>query len=156
MPPEVFGRSRDYVIDKYTGKHAVKDRFERLGVKLDDRELEQVLARIKSSEGTRYFRDVDLLEIAEEVTGKVLKPRPPERIEAVVSVKCGSNVYTTSVTRRLSIIPGVKEVMEISGDYDILVKVEARDSAELNNIVESIRSVKGVESTLTSLVLKKM
>ncbi|MCH1771378.1 MULTISPECIES: homocitrate synthase [Metallosphaera] len=156
MPPEVFGRSRDYVIDKYTGKHAVKDRFERLGVKLDDRELEQVLARIKSSEGTRYFRDVDLLEIAEEVTGKVLKPRPPERIEAVVSVKCGSNVYTTSVTRRLAVIPGVKEVMEISGDYDILVKVEARDSAELNNIVESIRSVKGVESTLTSLVLKKM
>ncbi|MEM4097034.1 MAG: homocitrate synthase, partial [Metallosphaera sp.] len=70
MAPETFGRSRDYVIDKYTGKHALKDRFERLGVKLDDRELEQVLVKIKSSQGTRYFRDVDLLEIAEEVTGK--------------------------------------------------------------------------------------
>lgn len=53
-------------------------------------------------------------------------------------------------------IPGVKEVMEISGDYDIVVRVEARDSTELNNVIESIRSVKGVESTLTSLVLKKM
>jgi homocitrate synthase (EC 2.3.3.14) len=46
--------------------------------------------------------------------------------------------------------------MEISGDYDIVAKVEARDPTELNNIIENIRSVKGVESTLTSLVLKKM
>ena len=156
MPPEVFGRSRDYVIDKYTGKHALKDRFERLGVKLEERELELVLAKIKSSQTTRYFRDVDLLEIAEEVTGKVLKPRPPDRIEAVISIKCASNVYTTSVTRRLASISGIKEVMEISGDYDIVAKVEARDPTELNNIIENIRSVKGVESTLTSLVLKKM
>jgi 2-isopropylmalate synthase len=155
MPPETFGRSRDYVIDKYTGKHAVRDRFERLGVKLTDQELEQVLAKIKST-NSRFLRDVDLLEIAEEVTGKVLKPRPPERIEAIVSIKCDSNVYTTAVTRRLSVIQGVKEVMEISGDYDILAKVEAKDSVELNTIIENIRSVKGVSSTLTSLVLKKM
>ena len=46
--------------------------------------------------------------------------------------------------------------MEISGDYDILAKIEAKDPTELNNIIESIRSVKGVSSTLTSLVLKKM
>jgi len=99
---------------------------------------------------------VDLLELAEEVTGRVLKPRPPEQIEALISVKCDSNVYTTSVTRRLSVINGVKEVMEISGDYDILVKVQAKDSNELNQIIESIRATKGVRSTLTSLVLKKM
>lgn len=156
MPPETFGRSRDYVIDKYTGKHALKNRFERLGVNLTDKELEQVLAKIKSNPSVRFYRDVDLLEIAEEVTGKILKPRPPEKIEAVISIKCDSNVYTTSVTRRLSIIPGIKEVMEISGDYDIIAKVEAKDTAELNEIIENIRAVKGVQSTLTSLVLKKM
>ena len=156
MPPETFGRTRDYVIDKYTGKHALKDRFERLGVKLSDTELDQVLAKIKANPTARYFRDVDLLELAEEVTGRVLKPRPPERIEALIQVKCDSNVYTTSVTRRLSVIQGVKEVMEISGDYDILVRVEAKDTNELNQTIEAIRGVKGVASTLTSLVLKKM
>ncbi len=155
MPPETFGRSRDYVIDKYTGKHALKDRFERLGVKLSEEELEQVLAKIKT-QNSRFLRDVDLLEIAEEVTGKILKPRPPEKIEAMVSIKCDSNVYTTSVTRRISVIQGVSEVLEISGDYDIIAKVEAKDSVELNNTIENIRSVKGVSSTLTSLVLKKM
>jgi len=155
MPPETFGRSRDYVIDKYTGKHALKDGFERLGVKLSEGELEQVLAKIKT-QNTRFLRDVDLLEIAEDVTGKILKPRPPEKIEAMVSIKCDSNIYTTSVTRRISVIPGVSEVLEISGDYDIIAKVEAKDSVELNNVIENIRSVKGVSSTLTSLVLKKM
>jgi len=156
MPPETFGRSRDYVIDKYTGKHALKDRFEKLGVKLTDAELDQVLAKIKANPTIRFYRDVDLLELAESVTGRVLKPRPPENIQALISVKCDSNVYTTSVTRRISVIQGVKEVMEISGDYDILVRVEAKDTNELNQIIENIRSVKGVRSTLTSLVLKKM
>ncbi|ARM76601.1 homocitrate synthase [Acidianus manzaensis] len=156
MPPETFGRTRDYVIDKYTGKHALKDRFERLGVNLTEEELEQVLAKIKSNPSVRFYRDVDLLEIAEDVTGKILKPRPPEKIEGIISIKCDSNIYTTAVTRRLSVIQGVKEVMEISGDYDIIAKIEAKDTTELNTIVENIRSVKGVASTLTSLVLKKM
>lgn len=156
MPPQTFGRNRDYVIDKYTGKHALKDRFEKLGVKLSDSELDQVLAKIKANPSTRFYRDVDLLELAENVTGRILKPRPPENIQAIVSVKCDSNVYTTAVTRRLSVVQGVKEVMEISGDYDIIVKVEAKDTNELNQIIESIRSIKGVRSTLTSLVLKKL
>ncbi|BCU71153.1 homocitrate synthase [Stygiolobus caldivivus] len=156
MPPQTFGRSRDYVIDKYTGKHALKDRFEKLGVKLSDSELDQVLAKIKANPSARFYRDVDLLELAENVTGRILKPRPPENIQAIVSVKCDSNVYTTAVTRRLSVVQGVKEVMEISGDYDIIVKVEAKDTNELNQIIENIRSVKGVKSTLTSLVLKKL
>ncbi|MEJ2780707.1 homocitrate synthase [Stygiolobus sp. CP850M] len=156
MPPQTFGRNRDYVIDKYTGKHALKDRFEKLGVKLSDSELDQVLAKIKANPSARFYRDVDLLELAENVTGRILKPRPPENIQAIVSVKCDSNVYTTAVTRRLSVVQGVKEVMEISGDYDIIVKVEAKDTNELNQIIESIRSVKGVRSTLTSLVLKKL
>jgi len=74
----------------------------------------------------------------------------------LIEVKCDSNVYTTSVARRLSVVPGVKEVMEISGDYDVLVRVEAKDTAELNQTIEAIRGVKGVASTLTSIVLKKM
>jgi len=156
MPPETFGRSRDYVIDKYTGKHALRDRFERLGVKLSETELDQILARIKANPTARFYRDVDLLDLAEEVTGRKLKPRPPDRIEALIHVKCESNIYTTSITRRLMNIQGVKEVMEISGDYDIIVRVEAKDTNELNQIIEAIRAVKGVESTLTSLVLKKI
>jgi len=156
MDPSILNRSRDYVIDKYTGRHALKARFERLGVTLSEPELELVLARIKSNAAVRHYRDVDLLDLAEEVTGKKLKPRPPENVEALVSVKCDSNIYTTAVSRRIASVKGVKEVLEISGDYDILVKVEAKDTIQLNQVIEDLRAIKGVRSTLTSLVLKKM
>jgi len=60
------------------------------------------------------------------------------------------------VSRRIASVKGVKEVLEISGDYDILVKVEAKDTIQLNQVIEDLRAIKGVRSTLTSLVLKKM
>jgi len=96
------------------------------------------------------------LELAEEVTGSKLKPRPPEEIEAVVSIKCEPNVYTTSVTRRLHLIEGVTEVMEISGEYDIVAKISAKEPAQLNQIIEQVRGVKGIRNTTTALVLKKI
>ena len=156
MDPSLLNKGRNYVIDKYTGKHALKSRLDGMGILLNDEQLSDLLNRIKNNQSAKFFRDEELLEIAEEVTGKMLKPRPPEYIEGLVWVKCGSNVYTTSVTRRISIVNNVTEVMEVSGDYDIMVRIKARDPAQLNQVIEDIRSVKGVGSTLSSLVLKKM
>ncbi len=156
MPPEVFGRTRDYVIDKYTGKKALKDRLERLGIRINDEELDKVLLKIKSNPASRTYNDAELIDLVEEVTGRSLKPKPPEGIEAIVSISCDSNVYTTTITRKLANIPGVTELMEISGDYDIVAKIKVKDVIELNKVIETIRSIKGVKSTLTSLVLKKL
>jgi len=156
FPPELVGRTRDYTIDKYTGKKAVKARLEKLGVHVDEEELEKVVEAIKSRPDIRYLRDEDLLEVVEEVTGKRLRLRPPENIEALVMVKCGSNIYTTSVARRLSILPGVREVLEVTGERDIVLKVEVSTPVELNQVIESIRSLRGVEETYTMLVLKRL
>jgi len=155
-PPDWVGRSRDYTIDKYTGRKALQARLERLGVRVSDEELLQILRRIKERSEARWLRDEDLLEIAEEVTGRRLRLRPPEEIEALVTVRCDSNIYTTSVARRLSIIPGVEEVLETTGENDILLRVRARTPAELNQVIEAIRSVRGVRSTYTMLVLRKL
>ncbi len=155
-PPEMIGRSRDWVIDKYTGKKAVKARLERLGVQVSEEELDLIVKKIKERTGTRSWRDEDLLELVEEVTGRRVLLRPPEKLEALVWVKCESNIYTTAIARRISAIPGVVEVMEVTGEYDIIVKISVRDQQELNNVVETIREVKGVQSTHTQLVLKKM
>ena len=155
-PPEWVGRTRDYTIDKYTGRKALKARLERLGVRVSDEELMEILRRVKERSEARWLRDEDLLEIAEEVTGRALRLRPPEHIEALVTVRCDSNIYTTSVARRLSIIPGVEEVIEVTGENDILLRVRARNPVELNQVVEAIRSVRGVRSTYTMLVLRKL
>lgn len=155
-PPELIGRVRDWVIDKYTGKKAVKARLERLGVFLNDDEIEKIVLKIKERSDIRYWRDEDLLELVEETTGRKILLKPPENIEAIIWIKCQSNVYTTSVARRISLITGVVEVMEITGEYDIAVKVSVKDQVKLNEIVEQIRAIKGVQSTYTQLILKKL
>lgn len=155
-PPELIGRVRDWVIDKYTGKKAVKARLERLGVFLNDDEIEKIVLKIKERSDIRYWRDEDLLELVEETTGRKILLKPPENIEAIIWIKCQSNVYTTSVARRISLITGVVEVMEVTGEYDIAVKVSVKDQVKLNEIVEQIRAIKGVQSTYTQLILKKL
>jgi len=155
-PPELVGRTRDYTIDKYTGKKAVKARLEKLGVSVGEEELKKIVEVIKSRPNIRYLRDEDLLEIVEEVTGRKLRLRPPESIEALIMVKCESNTYTTSVARRLSVLPGVKEVLEVTGEKDIVLKVEVSTPIELNRVIEGIRSLRGVKETYTMLVLKKL
>ncbi len=154
-PPEMVGRSRDYVIDKYTGKKAVKARLEKLGVSVSDKELEEIVRRIKQRPDIRYLRDEDLLQIASEVTGKPLALTVPRGVEAIVLVKTNSNIYTTSIARRLMAIPGVEEVLEVTGDNDIVLRVKARNTEELNQVVEQIRTIPGVASTYTMLVLKR-
>ena len=125
-------------------------------MRVSDEELVEILRRVKQRAGARWLRDEDLLEIAEEVTGRALRPRPPEEIEALVTVKCEANIYTTSVARRLSIIPGVEEVAEVTGENDILLRVRAKNPVELNQVVEAIRSTRGVRETYTMLVLRRI
>ncbi len=156
FPPELVGRTRSYTIDKYTGRKAVKARLEQLGVILPDDVLERVVLEIKRNPEKKFFADDDLLELVEAITGEKLVPRPPSMIEALVAVKCAPNTYTTSVARRISMLPGVIEVAEVSGDFDIEVRIRARDTAELNQVIESVRSIRGVESTYTRIILKKL
>ena len=155
FPPEMIGRSRDYVIDKYTGKKAVKAKLEKLGIKVDDETLMKILEEIKKS-NLRFLTDDTLISIAEKVSGKVLRPRATENIEAIVWIKVDSNTFTGSVARKLSMIDGIKEISEITGDYDLLVRIEAPDHKVLNAILDTIRGMKGIVSTHTQIVLKKM
>ena len=155
FPPEMIGRSRDYVIDKYTGKKAVKAKLEKLGIKVDDDTLLKILEEIKKS-NLRVLTDDILISIAEKVMGKSLRPKATENIEAIAWIKVDSNVFTSSVARKISMIDGVKEIAEVTGDYDLMVKIEAPDHKLLNTILDSIRGVKGIQSTHTQIVLKKM
>jgi len=155
FPPAIVGRQREIVISKYSGKVAVEDRLKRLGVALSDDELMCVLSAIKEKPEIRSYRDVDLLELAEKATGKKLEVQVPKKIEALVMVKCESNVYTTAVARRILWIKGVERVLEISGDFDIEVLINVDSISQMNDVLENIRIIKGVTATNTRVVLKK-
>jgi 2-isopropylmalate synthase len=98
---------------------------------------------------------VDLIELAEKISGKNFSAKVPRKIEALILIKCESNVYTSAVARKLRAIKGIEKVYEISGNYDIEISLNANSTSELNNTLEQVREIDGVIATETRLVLKK-
>jgi 2-isopropylmalate synthase len=153
--PAILGRERKIVIDKYTGKSAVQSRLDEYDIEVSPAELEVIVTRIKNigDERKRIF-DADILEIAEQVTGREIDVIPRD-ISAMVMLEVESQVYTSSVVRRLRGFQNVNNVYEITGDYDIHAFVNVENVMALNNLIEEIRTVPGVKRTETRMVLKK-
>jgi len=156
IPPEVVNQSREIVIDKYTGKAAVKNRLAEMGVEVDGEKLGEIVGKIKekASKGKSRFTDVDVLEIADDVLELDLRSRTPKRIEALVSFSLNSTSYTTRATRKIVALDEVDQVYEVTGDNDIMAHLEVKSIGSLNEIIEDFRNMEEVERTSTSLILK--
>ncbi|MEM0058347.1 MAG: Lrp/AsnC family transcriptional regulator [Candidatus Bathyarchaeia archaeon] len=58
-----------------------------------------------------------------------------------------------AIAEQISKFPEVQEVHIISGDWDILIKVKERDVDAVGKfVVDKLRTVKGIEKTLTCMV----
>lgn len=153
--PALLGRERKIVIDKYTGKTAVAARLEEYGIEVSAAELEVIVTRIKNlGDQRKQLFDADILEIAEQVTGRELDVIPHD-ISAMLMVEVESHVYTSAVVRRLRGFTNVSQVYEITGDYDINAFVNVENVMALNNLIEEIRTIQGIKRTDTRMVLKK-
>jgi len=70
------------------------------------------------------------------------------------SYKSGGGVSQRDVARRIASFPEVQEVHIITGDWDIIVKVKMESVDELGQfVVDKLRMVRGVDKTLTCVVL---
>src|SRR5258706_884687 len=153
--PSMLGRERKIIIDKYTGKSAVASRLEEYDIEVSAAELEVIVTRIKNlGDERKQLFDADILEIAEQITGRAIDVIPRD-ISAMVMLEVESQVYTSSVVRRLRSFKNVNNVYEITGDYDINAFVNVENVMALNNLIEEIRTVQGVKRTETRMVLKK-
>ena len=153
--PSILGRERKIVIDKYTGKSAVMARLDEYGIEVSAAELEVIVSRIKNiGDQRKQLFDADILEIAEQVTGRAIDVIPHD-ISAMVMVEVESHVYTSTVVRRMRSFTNVSSVYEVTGDYDISAFVNVENVAALNNLIEEMRTVQGVKRTETRMVLKK-
>jgi 2-isopropylmalate synthase len=153
--PALLGRERKIVIDKYTGRSAVAARLDEYGIQVSNAELEVIVTRIKTlGDKRKQLFDTDIIEIAEQVTGREIDVIPHD-ISAMVMLEVESHVYTTSVVRRLRGFTNASHIYEITGDYDISAFVNVENVMALNNLIEEIRTVPGVKRTETRMVLKK-
>ena len=54
-------------------------------------------------------------------------------------------------------LPEVEEVSIVTGDLDMIVKVSMRDVDELNDfVIYKLRTIEGIEKTVTSVVLTEV
>ncbi len=61
--------------------------------------------------------------------------------------------YHREVEQALAKLRQVQAIHAISGEYDIAVMLEADDSASLNELIDDIGLLEGIERTTTSVVL---
>ncbi len=61
-----------------------------------------------------------------------------------------------SVGRALRKVAGVREVLSVTGEYDIIVRIEARDvESALRVVKDSILPIEGIRKTVTSIVVER-
>ena len=61
--------------------------------------------------------------------------------------------YEAEVMKELNKIPGVQEVYQLYGVYDIIIKMEAESMKELKEIVSLIRKLEKIRTSLTLICI---
>ena len=70
-------------------------------------------------------------------------------------IEVESHTYTSAVVRRLRNFSSITNVYEIAGAYDISAFIKVDTMYEMNNLIEELRTIPGVKTTDTRMVLKK-
>jgi Lrp/AsnC family leucine-responsive transcriptional regulator len=52
------------------------------------------------------------------------------------------------------VIPGVMELILLTGSFDYMVRVACRDQTQLMEIIEQLRARAGADNTLSRIILK--
>lgn len=95
------------------------------------------------------------LEDSGVIVGYTVRLRPdakPDEISAWMSVAVEGN-QTRAVIASLLGEPGVAELHDTNGRWDLLAELRAGSLAELSQVLERIRLIRGISSTETSLHL---
>jgi Lrp/AsnC family transcriptional regulator for asnA, asnC and gidA len=69
----------------------------------------------------------------------------------------GEKINQYEVAQLIQALPQVEEVSIVTGEIDIIVKVALKDVDELNDfVIYKMRNIKGIEKTVTSVVLAEV
>lgn len=103
------------------------------------------------SEGTVRNRVQNLKE-NNVIKGFTVQVNREAEIEAFVTVNVNTEQDFQQIIQEL---PEDSEFYELAGDIDIIVKIRAENSANINAKVDKIRAIEGVNSSKTYIVLSK-
>jgi len=86
------------------------------------------------------------IEFDQQFDRRLLKAQMLMNLQAGVSRK---------VIKNLRQRPQVSAVMSVSGSYDLIAELTVEASSELDQLVDDIREIEGIEKTITCVVLSK-
>lgn len=95
------------------------------------------------------------LEDEQVIVGYTVRLKPeaePDRIRAWMGVLVEGN-QTRAVTASLLGEPGVESLHDTNGRWDLLAELRAESMAELSQVLERIRLIKGIANTETNILL---
>ncbi|MBY0572807.1 MAG: Lrp/AsnC family transcriptional regulator [Undibacterium sp.] len=110
--------------------------------------------KLKVSRGTVNNR-IARLESEEIIVGYTIRLRPdtqPNEIHAWISIAVDGN-ETRAVIAALLGEPGIEEIHDTNGRWDLLASLRAANLSELSDILERIRLIKAIQNTETSIHL---
>lgn len=74
--------------------------------------------------------------------------------EAITLLAINPSLPTQEVSKRISMIPNVETIFEVTGGYDIIAVISGMSVSEVNDCIEKIRRIDGVVRTNTMIVLR--
>jgi Lrp/AsnC family transcriptional regulator of lysine biosynthesis len=134
---------------------------------IDDVDI-KLLKLLKENARTPYSRLAKELGISESAVRKrisklikmgIIKKMTIEydlgnEIKAIILVKSQPPVPVPEISRNIMKIAGVDYIYEVTGEYDIIVVARASGVDMINKFIDEIRSIPGVVSTYTMVVLR--
>lgn len=78
-----------------------------------------------------------------------------ERPKALVLISIAASIPTSRIAEQISKFGGVTSLFEVAGPYDITLTVSGDDVTSINQSIDEIRSIRGVQQTNTLFVLKE-
>ena len=111
-------------------------------------------ARLKVSRGTVQNRIARLLAQG-VIQGFTVRTRPElegQRVRAVMSIAIEGE-RSTAVVRKLKGVPAVDRIWTTNGRWDLIAELDVANLAEFSRALDEVRTIEGIASTETSLLL---
>lgn len=124
----------------------------RIDARMSVADLAKKLDVSRATVGNRIKR----LEESGVIVGYTVRVRPdeePQEIKAWMSIAVEGD-RTPEVVKALLGDPALTSLHDTNGRWDLLAEVHAATIAELSEVLERVRKIKGVENTETSIHLQ--
>ena len=114
----------------------------------------EIADRVGTSEGTIRNRVEQLVE--DGVIERFTVATRTGNVKAMIEVGVDVSVDTHDISDRVAEWPEVDFVWQVSGEEDIVLVVDAADTADLNELISRVRELDEVVSTKTRLILEEL